>query len=119
MARQRANSHARQPGTNAALVLAPYPASSSQVAAPTVPAPVVIRTTVPDDRPEDGERDGTKPNTSLLRDATAICQHAAARGERLSQRTLAQQLRLRGHRFPNDHLQQIAQSVGLAPGRAA
>jgi hypothetical protein len=28
-------------------------------------------------------------------------------------------LRLRGHRFANDHLQQIAQRVGLAPGRAA
>jgi hypothetical protein len=119
MTRQGANSHARQPGTNAALVLAPDPASSGQVAAPTIPAPVVIRTTVPDDWPADGERDGTKPNTSLLRDATAICQHAAACGERLSQRALARQLRLRGHQFPNDHLQQIAQSVGLAPGRAA
>jgi hypothetical protein len=119
MTRQRASSHAQQPGTNAALVLAPDPANSGQAAAPTVPTPVVIRTTVPDDRPEDGERDGTKPDTGLLRDATAICQHAAARGERLSQRALARQLRLRGHRFPNDHLQQIAQSVGLAPGRAA
>jgi len=119
MTRQRASSHARQPGTNAALVLAPYPASSGQAAPPTVPAPVVIRTAVPDDRPEDGDRDGTNPDTGLLRDATAICQHAAACGERLSQRALARQLRLRGHRFPNDHLQQIAQSVGLAPGRAA
>jgi hypothetical protein len=119
MTRQRASSHARQPGTSAALVLAPDPASSGQVAPPTIPAPVVIRTTVPDDRPEDGERDGTKPSTGLLRDAAAICQHAAACGERLSQRALARQLRLRGHQFPNDHLQQIAQSVGLAPGRAA
>jgi hypothetical protein len=74
---------------------------------------------VPDDRPEDGDHDGAEPRTGLLRDATAICQHAAAGGERLSQRALARQLRLRGHRFPNDHLQQIAQSVGLAPGRAA
>jgi hypothetical protein len=55
----------------------------------------------------------------LLRDAIAIRQQAAACGERLSQRALARQLRLRGHRFPNDHLQQIAQSVGLAAGRAA
>lgn len=119
MTRQRANSHARQPTTNAALVLAPYPANSGQAASPTVPAPVVIRATVPNDRPEDGERDGTKPTTRLLRDAAAICQQAAACGEPLSQRALARQLRLRGHRFPNDHLQQIAQSVGLAPGRAA
>jgi hypothetical protein len=28
-------------------------------------------------------------------------------------------LRLRGHRFPNDHLHRVAQSAGLAPGRAA
>jgi hypothetical protein len=28
-------------------------------------------------------------------------------------------LRLRGHRFPNDHLHRIAQSVWLAAGRAA
>src|SRR5438034_3348632 len=51
MTRQRTNSHARQPRTNAALVLAPYPANSGQAASPTVPAPVVIRATVPDDRP--------------------------------------------------------------------
>ena len=81
--------------------------------------PVVIRSTVPDDRSEDGERDGADPHPGLLRDATAIYQHAAARGERLSQRALARQLRLRGHRFPNDHLHRIAQSVGLAAGRAA
>jgi hypothetical protein len=74
---------------------------------------------VPDDRPEDGGRDGTDPNTGLLRDAIAVCQHAAVCGERLSQRALARHLRLRGHRFPNDQLHQIAQSVGLAPGRAA
>jgi hypothetical protein len=35
----------------------------------------------------------------------------------LASNRLARQLRLRGHRFPNDHLHQIAQSVGLAPGR--
>ena len=119
MTRQRANSHVRETGTSTALVLAPYPAGGGQVASPTAPASVVIRTTVPDDRPEDGERVGTKANTGLLRDATAICQHAAACGERLSQRALARHLRLRGHRFPNNHLQQIAQSVGLASGRAA
>ena len=118
MTRQRANSRAREPGT-AALVLAPHPSGSSQVASPTAPAPVVIRGTVPGGPPEDGERDGADPNSGLLCDALAICQHAAACGERLSQRALARQLRLRGHRFPNDHLHQISQSVGLAPGRAA
>jgi hypothetical protein len=100
MTRQRTNSHARQPGTNAALVLAPNPASSGQVASPTVPAPVVIRTSTPDDRSEGSERYGADPYPGLLRDANAICKHATACGERLSQRSLARQLRLRGHRFP-------------------
>jgi hypothetical protein len=119
MTRQRASSRAREPGTSAALVLAPHPSSSGQVASAEPPVPVVIRSTVPDDRSDDGGRDGADPHAGLLRDAIAICQQAAACGERLSQRALARQLRLRGHRFPNDHLQQIAQSVGLAPGRAA
>jgi hypothetical protein len=119
MTRQRASSRAREPGTSTTLVLAPHPSGRSQVTSPTAPAPVVIRTTVPDDRPDDGERDGADPHTDLLRDATAICQQAAVCGERLSQRALARQLRLRGYRFPNNRLQQIAQSVGLAPGRAA
>ena len=81
--------------------------------------PVVIRSSVPDDRPNNGDRDGADSHAGLLHDATVICQQAAACSEPLSQRALARQLRLRGHRFPNDHLQQIAQSVGLAPGRAA
>jgi hypothetical protein len=81
--------------------------------------PVVIRPTAPDDPSGRGERGRTDPSPGLLRDATAIYQYAAARGERLSQRALARQLRLRGHRFPNDHLYQIAKSAGLAPGRAA
>jgi predicted GNAT family N-acyltransferase len=48
-----------------------------------------------------------------------ICQDAAARGERLSQRALARQLRQHGHRFPNQHLRLIATSIGLAHGNAA
>jgi hypothetical protein len=48
-----------------------------------------------------------------------LYQEAAGRGERLSQRTLAKQLRRHGHRFPNDHLRWIADSIGLAPGEAA
>jgi hypothetical protein len=55
----------------------------------------------------------------LLRAASSICQDAATRGERLSQRALARQLRAGGHRFPNEHLRLIAQDIGLAPGRAA
>jgi hypothetical protein len=32
---------------------------------------------------------------------------------------LARQLRKHGHRFPNEHLRQIAESVGLNAGQAA
>ena len=59
------------------------------------------------------------PDPRLLRDAALILQNAAARGQRLSQRTLARELRGHGHHFPNDHLHQIAQTIGLAHRRAA
>ena len=118
MTRQSANIRPREWGTSTTLVLAPRPPSTSQAASPTPREPVVIQPAAPDDQSDDGERDGTDPS-GLLRDATAIYQQAAACGERLSQRALARQLRLRGHRFPNDHLHRIAQSVWLAAGRAA
>jgi len=119
MTRQSATSRPWESGTSTTLVLAPPAPSTGQVASPRSPVPVVIRSTAPDDRSEDGERDGADPHPGLLRDAAAIYQHAAARGERLSQRALARELRLRGHRFPNNHLRQIARSVGLAQGMAA
>ena len=59
------------------------------------------------------------PDPRLLRDATLIFQNASARGQRLSQRTLARELRGHGHHFPNDHLHQIAETIGLAHQRAA
>jgi hypothetical protein len=62
---------------------------------------------------------GSGPDPRLLRDATLIFQNASARGQRLSQRTLARELRGHGHHFPNDHLHQIAQTIGLAHRRAA
>jgi hypothetical protein len=55
----------------------------------------------------------------LLRDASLICQTAAANGERLSQRALARQLRDHGHRFSNEHLHGIAATIGLTTGKAA
>lgn len=63
--------------------------------------------------------DGTSPDTRLLDAASAIYQDAAARGERLSQRMLARQLRGHGHRFPNQHLRLIADSIGLSQQQAA
>ena len=59
------------------------------------------------------------PDARLLRDATLIFDNASARGQRLSQRTLARELRRHGHHFPNDHLHQIADTIGLAHQRAA
>lgn len=53
-------------------------------------------------------------NESLLQDAAVICQTAATRGERLSQRALARTLRGQGHRFPNQSLRSIALTIGLA-----
>ena len=59
------------------------------------------------------------PDPRLLREATLIVQNASARGLRLSQRTLARELRGRGHHFPNHHLRQIAETIGLAHNVAA
>jgi hypothetical protein len=64
-------------------------------------------------------RDTDRPRPGLLRDASAIYRDAAARGERLSQRTLARQLRGHGHRFPNQHLRLIADSIGLTANSVA
>lgn len=55
----------------------------------------------------------------LLSEASAIRAAAATRGERLSQRALARQLRERGHRFPNEQLRQIAEVTRLTEARAA
>jgi hypothetical protein len=55
----------------------------------------------------------------LLQDAREICQAAAARGQRLSQRALARQLRSTGHRFPNQDLHHIAEAIGLTTSTAA
>ena len=55
----------------------------------------------------------------LISDASAIRAAAATRGERLSQRALARQLRELGHRFPNDQLHQIAEVTQLTEFRAA
>lgn len=59
------------------------------------------------------------PGQALLRDAGVIYQAAAASGERISQRALASKLRGHGHRFSNQHLHAIADSIGLVPHKAA
>ncbi len=59
------------------------------------------------------------PDLRLLHDARLIFHNATARGQRLSQRTLARELRGHGHHFPNDHLRHIAETIGLARDAAA
>ncbi len=56
---------------------------------------------------------------ALLRDASVIYRTAASRGERVSQRMLASQLRSHGHRFSNRHLHEIAAGASAAPRRVA
>jgi hypothetical protein len=56
---------------------------------------------------------------ALVRDASLIYRTAASRGERVSQRMLASQLRSHGHRFSNRHLHAIAASAGVAPRTVA
>ena len=117
MTRQRTHVAAPEPRFAAALVLAPPPAPGNMAtgaqpgaspAAHLHPSGEVIR-----------HRAGGGPRPGLLRDAGAIYRDAAARGERLSQRTLARQLRRHGHRFPNGHLRLIADSIGLNASKAA
>lgn len=117
MTLQRRHARVEEPRIVPALVLAPPLAGTGATegsatgggpAAPTRWPGEVIR-----------HRNGTGPRPGLLRDARFIYQDAAARGERLSQRALARQLRGHGHRFPNEHLRLIAHSIGLATGKAA
>ena len=70
-------------------------------------------------RPVPATPSSTGPDSRLLRDARLIFHNATARGQRLSQRTLARELRGHGHHFPNDHLRHIAETIGLARDTAA
>jgi hypothetical protein len=117
MTRQHTHIAAPESRLATALVLAPPPAPGNvgagaqpgaSPAPPRHPAGDMVR-----------YRTGRGPRSGLLRDAGIICRDAAARGERLSQRTLARQLRRHGHRFPNEHLRLIADSIGLNASKAA
>jgi hypothetical protein len=117
MTRQHTHARTEQPRLATALVLAPPPSAASMPAGAmpgTSPAGHL--------HPSDDVaryRDGRGPRPGVLRDASAIYRDAAARGERLSQRMLARQLRRHGHRFPNEHLRLIADSIGLSASKAA
>jgi hypothetical protein len=117
MARQRANVSAQEPRIVPALMLAPPPTITGRAADTEATGNPTTYLRWPG-HPL-GRRNPVGPQPTVLRDASAIYRNAAARGERLSQRTLARQLRGHGHRFPNEHLRLIADSIGLNANRAA
>ena len=118
MTRQRRPARAEEPRIVPALVLAPPPTDPGMAGGPSAPGPG-SGTHLGWAAEMSRHRSGTRPGPGLLRDASAIYQDAAARGERLSLRMLARQLRSHGHRFPNEHLRSIADSIGLTAAKAA
>jgi hypothetical protein len=122
MARQRSEASAPEATPGSARALLPSGITADMTLAPRDPScREAIGAGASHDRTGRGDRDvaASGPDVRLLRAASVIWKDAAARGERLSRRALARQLREHGHRFPNDQLCQIAQSAGLAAGRAA
>jgi hypothetical protein len=116
MTRQQASASTRIGMPAAALVLAAHPVSAGRFPWCAADSTSVRRPDDDRDVPADGT--GTAHDPGLLDAASRIYQDAAARGERLSQRMLARRLRGHGHRFPNEHLREIADSIGLT-GKAA
>lgn len=117
MTRQQVGHRTTGPGPRPMLMLTPH--QMNEHAPREHPAPVVVRLDGPGQMPDASHAGAVRPDPGVVRDATAIVQRAAARGERLSQRGLARQLRRQGHHFPNDHLRQIALSIGLPSRKAA
>jgi hypothetical protein len=117
MTRQHANARASTVPTRPVLVIAGNTATADAVNCPGSAYAATVR--LPPTSHTPASTSGPAAEAALLRDAQAICQDAAAGGRRLSQRSLAQQLRNRGHRFPNERLHHIAEDIGLISARAA
>ena len=112
---QDLDTSAHQPGTMA-IPDQPHPPASHPIPAPARSPQAPHETGA---EPPHGPDPLPLVRRGLLRDATSICQTAAANGERLSQRALARQLRDHGHRFSNEHLHGIAATIGLTTSKAA
>jgi hypothetical protein len=117
MTRQHGDARTRAARPATALVLAARPSGAGRFPRSTADAGPGGHVRRAGD--EDGQAGGLEADPGLLRAASAIYHDAATRGERLSQRKLARQLRSHGHRFPNEHLRRIADSIGLTAGQAA
>ncbi len=119
MTRRQTGNRAAEPGPRPVLMLAPHRADAHASAPAEHAAPVVVHLDGPGQTPGADRHGIVSPDPEVVREATVIAERAAARGERLSQRGLARQLRRQGHHFPNDHLRQIALSIGLPYREAA
>jgi len=117
MTRQRVHAPVPEPRIVPALVLAPPPPADSMAGGPQPGGSPAANTRWTGEVVR--HRGSPAPRPVVLRDARTIYRDAAARGERLSQRTLARTLRRHGHRFPNEHLRLIAASIGLNDRQAA
>jgi hypothetical protein len=117
MTRQRTHASTQEPRTVPALMLAPPPTITDATPSPETNGNTTTYLRWPGEPLR--HRNPSGPRPGVLRDASTIYRDAAARGERLSQRTLARQLRGHGHRFPNEHLRLIADRIGLTANRAA
>jgi hypothetical protein len=116
MTRERTGNLGHEAHLRTVLRLAPHPDSFGSVPRSDDGSPLAAQANAPHDL---YGRDGDSLEPVLLDAANAIYRDAAARGERLSQRALARQLRDHGHRFPNGQLRAIAVSIGLPAGKAA
>ncbi len=101
--------HVPTPDPHAAGTAPPTSTAAAALALPPVPGPAANGHATVD------ARASARHESPLLNDAAVLCQTAAARGERLSQRALARALRRRGHRFPNQRVPDIAVAAGLGP----
>ncbi len=116
MTRQQAQESADQPKASAVQIdLRPAMTHATAAKNGSTETPPGIGT----ERPRGPVTLSPAARTDVLRDATLICQAAVANGERISQRSLARQLRDHGHRFPNERLNGIALTIGLTEGKAA
>ena len=118
MTRQRV-ADAQEMSTKAGLMLVTVPHDGAAFSNPERTSTVAVQAGTFAGETCGGAGTAHQPDLRLVRAAAVICQNAADRGGRLSQRALGRQLREMGHRFPNEHLRLIAGSIGLTRTEAA